>query len=238
MGFNFSYFVASFKQAFLYVPVTIKIMLVTFVVSFIIGTIIGAVRFYKIPFFSKFLSIFVTIYMGLPVTVALVLYNLIFLTCYNDFANFFHINKQISDINPIFVAYIALIAGYSCNLSETVRGNLRSIDKTQFEAGYSIGLTKLQTFRNIIFPQMIPNMIPGLLNNLIGILKGTNLVSTIGITEVMVAALYPCQETYSYLEGYLAAAAVYWIIGIVIENIGHFVIKFSSKNNKEVWNYD
>ncbi|WP_031555522.1 hypothetical protein [Lachnospira multipara] len=68
-------------------------------------------------------------------------------------------------------------------------------------------------------------MVPGLLNNIIGILKATNLVSAIGVTEIMVAALVPCQDTYSYLEGYLAAALMYWIIGIVIENIGHVIEK-------------
>ncbi len=220
MEFHFTYFVTSFRQAVIYVPVTLKIMLVTFVVSSLLGMLIGAIRFYRIPFLGKFFSVFVTIYMGIPMMVALVLYNLLFLTCYSDFAQFFHIHKSISEINPIIVAYVALIAGNTCSMSEIIRGGFRSVEKVQFEAGYSIGLTKFQTFRRIIFPQMIPVMRPGILNHLIGILKATNLVSTIGIMEVMVASLYPCQETYSYLEGYLAAASMYWIIGIVIENIG------------------
>lgn len=225
MEFNHKYFLISFRQALLYAPTTIKIMLITVIISAFFGIVIGAIRFYKLPFFSKFLSLFVTVYMGLPIMVALVLYNLLFLTCYTDFANFFHIQKSISEINPVIVALFALICHFSCGLSETVRAALRSIDKVQFEAGYSIGLGKIQTFRRIILPQILPVMVPGLLNNIIGILKATNLVSAIGVTEIMVAALVPCQDTYSYLEGYLAAALMYWIIGIVIENIGHVIEK-------------
>ena len=118
-------------------------------------------------------------------------------------------------------------------MSEITRGGFRSVDKVQFEAGYTIGLTKFQTFRRIIFPQMLPVISPGLLNLLIGMLKATNLVSTIGIMEIMVASLYPCQETYSYLEGYLAAALMYWIIGIAIENLGHLVEHYSDKYRKK-----
>lgn len=217
MGFNLENFKVSLIEALKYAPVTIRLTLLSFAVSLLLGIVIASIRHYKIPVLSQFFAVFVTIYMGLPVMVALVLYNLMFMTFYGDFAAFFHIQKSISEVNPIVVAYFALILSTSCSCSENVRGAFRSIEIVQFEAGYSIGLTKLQTLRRIILPQMIPAMIPGLINLLIGTLKASNLVSAINIKEVMGAALEPCGLTYSYLEGYVAAALVYWVIGAVIE---------------------
>lgn len=229
MEFNVEYFKEALMMAIQYAPVTVKLTLLTFVSSLIIGTVVATIRVYRIPVLSQLSAIFVTIYMGLPLMVALVLYNLIFMTCYADVAAFLHLKKAIADIDPIVVGYFAMILSTSCSVSETVRGAFRGIENVQFEAGYSIGLTKIQTLRRIILPQMVPIMIPGLINLLIGTVKASNLVSAIGVTEVMVGALIPCGRTYSYLEGYLAAALVYWVIGFVIEQAAHILEKRSSK---------
>ena len=76
---------------------------------------------------------------------------------------------------------------------------------------------------------MVPILLPGLQNSLIGLLKASNLVSAIAVTEIMTGALLPSLLYYSYLESYLAAALVYWIIGALIELLAHFAEKNSGK---------
>ena len=234
MGFEWNNFIFSIDSAMKYMNVTIKLTFITFVFSFIFALMIGTIRYYKIPVISQILLVFVTIYLGLPLMVSLVIYNLLFLTSYQSFATYLHIEIPITEIDPIYIAYFAMIMAYSCMMSETVRGAFAGIDKVQYEAGYSVGLTKFQTFREIIFPQMIPIMIPSLINFLIGTLKGSNLVSAIGVTELMVAALMPCQKTYSYLEGYVAAALLYWLVGILIELSCACIEKKSGRHRKKV----
>ena len=104
----------------------------------------------------------------------------------------------------------------------------------QFEAGYSIGLGKFKTLTRVIYPQMVPILLPGLQNSLIGLLKASNLVSAISVIEIMTGALLPSLLYYSYLEGYVAAALVYWLIGIGIEVIGYLAEKNSGKYLKQV----
>ncbi len=133
----------------------------------------------SVPVLSQILAVFVTVYMGLPMMVAILLYNLLFMTFYNDVAGALHISVPISDVNPIYIGFFALILGISCSLSEAVRGAFRGIDKTQYEAGYSIGLTRFQTLIRVIFPKMVPILLPSLQNSLIGLLKASNLVSAI-----------------------------------------------------------
>ncbi len=229
MSFSISNFLEALVSAFKYAPVTIELTAITFVVSLVLGTVIATVRHYRVPVISQILSVFVTVYMGLPMMVALLLYNLLFMTFYNDFANAFHISIPISDVNPIIIGYFALILGTSCNLSESVRGAFRGIDKTQYEAGYSIGLTRMGTLLRVIFPQMVPILLPGMQNSLIGLLKASNLVSAIAVIEIMQGALLPSLLYYSYLESYVAAALVYWLIGIAIEVAAHFAEKNSGK---------
>ena len=229
MSFNINSFTDALKSAFLYAPVTLKLTVITFVVAIILGTVIATVRHYRVPVLSQILAVFVTVYMGLPMMVALLLYNLLFMTFYNDVAGALHISVPISDVNPIYIGFFALILGTSCSLSEAVRGAFRGINKTQYEAGYSIGLTRFQTLIRVIFPQMVPILLPGLQNSLIGLLKASNLVSAIAVTEIMTGALLPSLLYYSYLESYLAAALVYWIIGALIEVLAHFAEKNSGR---------
>ncbi len=179
MSFNINSFTDALKSAFLYAPVTLKLTIITFVVGIILGTVIATIRHYRVPVLSQILAVFVTVYMGLPMMVALLLYNLLFMTFYNDVAGALHISVPISDVNPIYIGFFALILGISCSLSEAVRGAFRGIDKTQYEAGYSIGLTRFQTLIRVIFPKMVPILLPSLQNSLIGLLKASNLVSAI-----------------------------------------------------------
>ena len=234
MSFSVSNFLESLQSAFLYAPTTLALTFVTFFISLILGTVIATVRHYKVPILSQLLGVFVTVYLGIPMMVALVLYNLLFMTFYNDVAEALHITVPISDINPIYIGFFALILGTSCSLSESVRGAFRGIDKTQYEAGYSIGLTRIRTLRRIIFPQMVHILLPGMQNSLIGLLKASNLVSAIAVIEIMTGALLPALLYYSYLEGYVAAALVYWLIGACIELVAHFLEKNSGRYLKKV----
>lgn len=234
MSFNITSFYEALISAFKYAPVTLELTAITFVVSLVLGTVIATIRQYRVPVLSQLFGVFVTVYIGLPMMVALILYNLLFMTFYNDFAAAFHIATPISDINPIIIGLFALILGTSCSLSESVRGAFRGIEKIQYEAGYSIGLSKIKTLFRIIFPQMVPILLPGMQNSLIGLLKASNLVSAIAVTEIMTGALLPSLLYYSYLESYVAAALVYWIIGIGIEVLAHFAEKRSGKYLKKI----
>ena len=233
MSFSITSFLDSFKSALLYAPVTIKLTAITFIVSLLLGAVIATVRNYRVPVLSQFFAAFVTIYLGLPTMVALLLYNLLFMTFYSDVATALHISVPISDVNPIFIGYITLIIGTTCSVSESIRGAFRGIEKVQYEAGYSIGMGKFKTLTRIIFPQMVPILLPGMQNSLIGLLKASNLVSAISVVEIMTGALLPSLMYYSYLEGYVAAALVYWMIGAAIEILAHFAEKNSGKYLKK-----
>jgi len=107
------------------------------------------------------------------------------------------------------------IIGFSLNVgayaSETVRAAILSVPRGQWEAGFTIGMTYLQTFRRIILPQALRVSVPPLSNSFIGLFKETSLASTVTITELFRAAQQIANASYDFLPVYIEAALVYWI---------------------------
>ncbi len=229
MSFRIDYFLECLKSGAAYIPVTLKLAAIIFCVSAFLGWIIATVRFFRIPFLSKFFAGFITIYMGIPHMLALNVYYLIVVMTFNSVALFFHLPFTLKDVNFMCVAYFTMILSNSCWMSESFRGGYQAIEKVQFEAGYSVGLTTVQTLRRIVLPQMVPVVLPNLINWLCGTVKNVSLISAIGLIEVMGGATIPCGRTYSYLEGYLAAAVIYWVIVVIIEQLGKILEQHSGK---------
>lgn len=207
----------SFISALSYLPQTLELIFIPLFAGFVIGTAIALIRVYKIPVLSQFFAFFIPVYQGIPIVVALLIYNLLYLMKCDDILSFFHSSKRIADTNSIIVGLFALSLMMICSVSEVVRGALMSVDKGQNEAAYVIGLSKVQTIKRIILPQIVSVAIPVLVNSTVGLIKATSIVYTIGIAEVLSGAFVPSSKKYTFFEGYLAAALIYWMLTILVE---------------------
>lgn len=221
MIFNFDILDDCFFSGIKYIPTTLLLAVVPLAIGIIFGTIIALIRVYHVPVLDKFFAVFITIYQGVPAIVALMIYNLIFIYTFDDFCAALHLPFTIRDVNSIWIGILGLTLMQTTYISEIIRGALLSIDKGQTEAAYSVGLTKLQTIRRIIIPQMIPVAFPGMTNMVIGGIKATVLVVAVGGTEIMNGTLIPATLVYANLEGYIVAAGIYWALTAVIETLMH-----------------
>ncbi|MDH2925268.1 amino acid ABC transporter membrane protein (PAAT family) [Nicoletella semolina] len=108
----------------------------------------------------------------------------------------------------------AAIIGFSLNIgaygSETIRAAILSVPKGQWEAGYTIGMTYMQTFRRIIAPQALKVAIPPLSNTFIGLFKDTSLASVVTVTEMFRVSQQIANMSYDFLPIYIEAALIYW----------------------------
>lgn len=235
MNFNFENFKESLIYGLAYLPNTLRLVFIPLVIGLTFGTVIALVRVYKVPVIGWLMAVFVTVYQGIPIVVALMIYNLIFMLKFNDLAAFLHLKKSISDMNNIWVGIFALSMAAVCSISEAVRGALLSIDKGQNEAGYSVGLTTIQTIQRIIIPQMIPVAIPMLINNVVGLIKASSVVMAIGIVEIVAGATIPSSRTYSFFEGYVAAAVIYWVFTVVVESLAQKLKQYTGKFRRNLY---
>jgi L-cystine transport system permease protein len=102
-------------------------------------------------------------------------------------------------------------------ISETVRSALNSVPDGQYEACFSVGLTRRQALRRIVMPQAMSFAVPVLCNNFIGLIKGSAIVYVIGILDILNGAMTSAQINYRFLEAYIAAAMIYWVLCIIVE---------------------
>ncbi|MPY57767.1 ectoine/hydroxyectoine ABC transporter permease subunit EhuC [Streptomyces spongiae] len=106
---------------------------------------------------------------------------------------------------PLWAGTLALGLTYGAYGAEIVRGALNSVDPAQREGGIALSFTPWQRMRLILLPQAVPEMIPPFSNLLIELLKGTALVSVMGMGDLTFSAnlvrlaLQESTEIYTYI---------------------------------------
>lgn len=117
-------------------------------------------------------------------------------------------------IDKLIRALIGIVFFQSAYMAEVVRGGLQAMPKGQYEAADALGLGYWQTMMLIILPQALKTVIPGIVNTFIALFKDTTLVLIIGLFDIL-AIIQSAFTDSRWLgfskEGYLFAAAVFWV---------------------------
>ena len=100
---------------------------------------------------------------------------------------------------PRFTAVmVAFVVNYACYFSEIFRGGIESIPRGQYEAGQVLGMTKAQTFFNVVLLQVVKRVVPPMGNEIITLVKDTSLARVIAVYEIIWSA-----QAYIKLHGLL-----------------------------------
>ncbi|MGH3344953.1 MAG: ectoine/hydroxyectoine ABC transporter permease subunit EhuC [Carbonactinosporaceae bacterium] len=113
---------------------------------------------------------------------------------------------------PIATGVVALGLNYGAYGSEVVRGAINAVPRAQWEATVALNMGRAQRMRRVILPQAIVGMIPPFGNWLIQLLKGSALVSAIGLTDITFEALKYRSATGDTIVAFGAALIVYFIL--------------------------
>jgi cystine transport system permease protein len=111
------------------------------------------------------------------------------------------------------IAFSLNVGGYA---AEVIRAAILSVPRGQWEAGYTVGMSSTTTLRRIILPQAARVSVPPLSNTFISLVKDTSLASLITVTELFRVAQEVAAFSQEFMLLYLEAAAVYWIICLVL----------------------
>lgn len=110
-------------------------------------------------------------------------------------------------------ALVGIVLFTAAYLAEAVRGGLQAIPRGQEEAADALGLSYWRKMRLIVLPQALRLVIPPIVNQFISCFKDTSLVTIVGLYDLLAAtkaALADPEWRPFFVEGYIAAAAVYW----------------------------
>jgi polar amino acid transport system permease protein len=107
---------------------------------------------------------------------------------------------------------IALALQSSGYLAEEYRAGIESIEKGQFEAAQSLGMTHTRLMRRIVIPQAFIRMVPGILNQFVICFKSTSIVSIIAVPDLMYQAGLIVSATFIPMPVYTAVALTYFTL--------------------------
>jgi polar amino acid transport system permease protein len=111
----------------------------------------------------------------------------------------------------------------SAYISEIVRAGILGVDKGQTEAGKSLGLSDAQIMYFIIFPQALRRILPALGNEFIGLLKGTSILSVIGMQELTREGQLIIARTYATFEVWMVVTLLYLGLVLILSQLVNFL---------------
>ncbi|MDH2390516.1 MULTISPECIES: ectoine/hydroxyectoine ABC transporter permease subunit EhuC [Streptomyces] len=117
---------------------------------------------------------------------------------------------------PMWAAVLALGLSYGAYGAEIVRGALNAVAPAQREAGVALSFTPWQRMRLILLPQAVPEMMPSFCNLLIELLKGTALVSLLGVGDVSFAAYLVRLATQESAQIYTIVLVIYFVLAFLV----------------------
>ncbi len=149
-------------------------------------------------------KVYLTVIRGTPATVQLLIMYYIIMS---------------NSTNKILIAIMTFGINSGAYVAEIVRSGIQSIDKGQFEAGRSLGLSYAKTMWFIIVPQAFKNVLPALANEFITLLKETSISGYIALNDLTRAGDIIRSLTYETFFPLFTVAAIYLLMVMVLTNL-------------------
>ncbi|MFC7397651.1 cystine ABC transporter permease [Chelatococcus sp. GCM10030263] len=137
---------------------------------------------------------------------------------------------RFDPITSALIGFSLNVAGYS---SEILRGAIGAIERGQWEAAFSIGMTPLQAMRRVVLPQAARTALPPLGNSFISLIKDTSLAATIQVPELFRQAQLITARTFEVFTMYLAAAFLYWVLSSLLASGQTYLEKRVTLHSRE-----
>ena len=182
------------------------------IIGTLIGIFIGLILTYgniSARFFARF---YVDVIRGIPVLVLI-------LTIY------FVLPVVKIELGALEAGIVSLAIFASAQVAEMLRGGLQNVPIGQIEGAKAVGLGFFQTFIYVSLPQALRQVLPTWVNTAVEIVKGTTLVSLIGIVEITLVMQQIIGRNFLTMQFYALAGLIYFVICFSIERTGKFVEK-------------
>ena len=214
LKFGFFYLLEQIPKLVPYLDVTFLVLILTLFFGTILGFALAVWKLGKNLILRKLAYAFTTAMRCTPSIV------LLFLVYYGLPALASILAFDLNDLSKIFFVVTAFSLSFGNVMSEIIRSSYLAVERGQYEAAVSVGLTRFDAFRRIILPQAAVVALPNIINSILTLLKEGSLAYTIGLIDVMGKANLLIAMNYEAhaLETLLALSFIYWSISIIIEN--------------------
>lgn len=228
--FDVSYIWSSLPAMLPFLKVTFLVAGLSILFGTFFGFILAAMKLGKNKVGKKLANLYTTILRCTPSIV------LLFLVYYGVPALAENFGIYLQDLHTGVFVVITFTLQFAAIMSEVIRSAYESIEKGQYEAAVSVGLSPFQAYRRIIFPQALVVAIPNFGNGMIALLQEGSLAYTIGLIDIVGKANLIIAANYNShaLEIFIALALIYWILSILIEKVFAQLEKMFSKGKQTI----
>ncbi|MGK8252319.1 ABC transporter permease [Moraxella lacunata] len=192
---------------------TLELVALSSIIGLIFGVVLALLRLSKNPLVQVFPFLYIFFFRGTPLLVQIFL-------IYYGLGQFKAIQESVLWKPVLSQAYWCAIIAFTLNtaayVAEIVRGAIQAVPRGELEAADALGMSPVQKFTRITLPRAFGIMIPAYSNEVIFMLKGSALASTITVMDLMYASKVIIAKTYLTLEIYFAAGIIYLMISWII----------------------
>ena len=129
------------------------------------------------------------------------------------------ITCEVFRMNYFLIGVVAMSINSGAYTTELIRSGINGIDKGQWEACETLGLSRWQTMRLVILPQAFKRIVPPLISEFITLIKDSSLVSIIGLVELLNSAKVLGNQYYEFMSPYCLAGVYYLVMTLTISYI-------------------
>ena len=201
--------------------ITLKLLSVSLIIGLFIGLFFAILRIKDNIIFGKIAYIYSYIFRGTPLLVQIFI-------IYYGFGQVEFIRESFLWIilkEPYWCAVIAFALNTGAYTSEILRSAFQTIKPGYIEAGRSLGVANKIIFYKIQIPIAIRQSLPAYGNEIILMLKGTSLASTVTLMDLTGVAKYIISTTFKPIEVFVIAGSIYLFMTFIIHNLIKFLEK-------------
>ena len=211
----------SFPKLLNAAAITLKLLSVSLIIGLFIGLFFAILRINKNIFISKFAYGYSYVFRGTPLLVQIFI-------IYFGLGQIEYLRSTVLWVilkEPYWCAIIAFALNTGAYTSEILRSAFQTIKPGIIEAGKSLGISNKVIFFKVQIPMAIRQSLPAYGNEIILMMKGTSLASTVTIMDLTGVAKYIISTTFKPIEVFIVAGGIYLFMTFIIHN----VIKFLEK---------
>ena len=211
----------SFPKLLSAAAITLKLLSVSLIIGLFIGLFFAILRINKNIFISKFAYGYSYVFRGTPLLVQIFI-------IYFGLGQIEYLRSTVLWVilkEPYWCAIIAFSLNTGAYTSEILRSAFQTIKPGMIEAGKSLGISNKVIFFKVQIPMAIRQSLPAYGNEIILMMKGTSLASTVTIMDLTGVAKYIISTTFKPIEVFIVTGGIYLFMTFIIHN----VIKFLEK---------
>ena len=213
--------VSSFPKLLGATVITLKLLSVSLVIGLFIGLIFAILRLNKNIFISRFAYGYSYIFRGTPLLVQIFI-------IYFGLGQIEYLRSTVLWVilkEPYWCAIIAFALNTGAYTSEILRSAFQTIKPGLIEAGKSLGISNKIIFYKIQIPIAIRQSLPAYGNEIILMMKGTSLASTVTLMDLTGVAKYIISTTFKPVEVFIVAGGIYLFMTFIIHNMIKYLEK-------------